>query len=141
MAPRDFFNEFERDLNNLFKMTFSTFNRPVKDMQPYKWYKKDNGLVFVINTLGISKKDVSVQINTERGDPYRYLHVKGQTKMEKIDFENTVELAIRLIMDDEIEDVSYDVRDGLTIVYLKLKKESKEPLLKAKAIESEEFDF
>jgi HSP20 family molecular chaperone IbpA len=134
---RDFFDEFE----NLFKMTFNTFNRPVKDMQPYRFLKKENGYIFVINTLGISKEDLSVQINTEKGDPYRYLHIKGETKLEKFNFENRVELAIRLITNEEIENVAYEVKDGLTIVYLKTKK-NPEDTFKAKYIEnSSELGF
>ncbi len=134
---RDFFEEFE----NLFKMTFNTFNRPVKDMQPYRFLKKDNGYIFVINTLGISKEDLTVQINTEKGDPYRYLHIKGETKLEKFNFENRVELAIRLITNEEIENVAYEVKDGLTIVYLKTKKNPEETF-KAKYIEnSSELGF
>jgi len=127
---RDFFDEFE----NLFKLTFSNFNRPVKDMQPYRYQKTENGYIFVINTLGIGKNDVSVEITSQKGDPYRSLRVSGKTKMEKINFENNVDLAIRLITDEEIEDVAYEVKDGLTIIYLKVKKNIL-PELKAKFIE------
>jgi HSP20 family molecular chaperone IbpA len=136
-----FFDDFDRELTNLFKMTFNTFNRPVKDMQPYNFIKKDNGYIFVINTLGISKEDLTVQITTEKGDPYRYLRIKGETKLEKFNFENRVELAIRLITSEEIESVAYEVKDGLTIVYLKTKKNPEESF-KAKYIEnSSELGF
>jgi HSP20 family molecular chaperone IbpA len=132
--PRDFFEEFEREFNNLFKMTFSTFNRPVKDMQPYRYIKKENGYILVINTLGISKEDIKVQITTEKGDPYRYLHIKGATKLDKFDFENRVDLVIRLYMVEEVEEFAYEVKDGLTVVYLKTKKNPEESF-QAKYIE------
>lgn len=136
---RDFFDEFDREFNKLFRLSFSNFNRPVKDMQPYRLTRTENGLIFTINTLGIDKEDIVVQIKTQKGDPYRQLHVKGTTKMEKINFENNVELAIRLGFEDEIEDVLYEVKNGLTVVYLKLRKEP-ENKLEAKYID-EDFDF
>jgi hypothetical protein len=62
--------------------------------------------------------------------------------MEKIDFENRVELTIRLILEEKIENVAYDVKDGLTIVYIKVKrdKNDKENVIEAKQVD-ENFDF
>jgi len=137
---RDFFDDFENDFARLFKLSFSNFNRPVKDMQPYKLIKNENGYILILNTLGISKTDISVKISTERGDPYPYLRISGKTKMEKFELENTVDLSIRLIIEQEIEDVAFEVKDGLTIVYLKLKKESPEVKLEAKYLD-DNFDF
>jgi HSP20 family molecular chaperone IbpA len=138
---RDFFGDFNRELNDLFKLTFNTFNRPVKDMQPYRYIRKDNGFIFVINTLGIKREDIIVQVTNEQGDPYKQLRVQGKTEMERISFENSVDLAIRLKIEEEIEDVAYEVNNGLTIVYLKLKKVPKQEM-NAKYLEpTEEFDF
>jgi HSP20 family molecular chaperone IbpA len=138
---RDFFGDFNRELNDLFKLTFNTFNRPVKDMQPYRYIRKDNGFIFVINTLGIKREDIIVQVTNEQGDPYKQLRVQGKTEMERINFENSVDLAIRLKIEEEIEDVAYEVNNGLTIVYLKLKKVPKQEM-NAKYLEpTEEFDF
>jgi hypothetical protein len=110
-------------------------------MQPYRFIKKDNGFIFVINTLGIKREDIMVRVNTEQGDPYRYLHVQGKTEMEKINFENAVDLAIRLKIDEEIEDIAYEVHDGLTIVYLKLKQVPKVEMQAKYLDESKDFDF
>jgi HSP20 family molecular chaperone IbpA len=132
-----FFDDFEREINNFFKLSFSNFNRPVKDMQPFQYQKTESGFAIAINTLGISKNDISVEVKTKKGDPYRYLHVSGKTKMEKFNFENNVNMAIRLLIDEEIEEVVYEVKDGLTIVYLKLKSESL-PELKARLIQDEQ---
>ena len=134
---REFFDDFEREINNLFKLSFSNFNRPVKDMQPYQYRKTDTGFVIIVNTLGISKNDISVEVKTKKGDPYRYLHVSGKTKMEKFNFENNVNLAIRLLIDEDIEEVAYEVRDGLTIVHLKLKA-SHLPELTARLVDTED---
>jgi HSP20 family molecular chaperone IbpA len=135
-----FFDEFDRELNKLFRLSFNNFNRPVKDMQPYRYVRTDNGYIIVINTLGIGKSDIEVKINREKGDAYPTLQVKGSTVMEKIGFKNTVDTALRLGFDEDIEDVKYEVKDGLTIIYLKLKKTESENLIKAKYVD-EDFDF
>jgi HSP20 family molecular chaperone IbpA len=136
----NFFDDFERDFAKLFKLSFSNFNRPVKDMQPYKLIKTENGYILILNTLGVSKNDLSVKIGKEKGDPYAHLRVSGKTVMEKFQLENNVDLSIRLIIDEEIEDVVYEVKDGLTVVYLKLKKKEPEVKIEAKYID-EDFDF
>jgi len=135
-----FFDEFDRELSKLFRLSFSNFNRPVKDMQPYKYHKVENGYIFVINTLGISKNDISIKITNEKGVPYPMLKIQGKTMMEKIKFENSVDLGILLGFDEDIEEVVYEVKDGLTVVYLKLKKAEPEMNIEAKYID-EEFDF
>lgn len=129
----DFFDEFA----DLFKLSFSNFNRPVKDMQPYRYERTENGFIFIVNTLGINKNDILVEINVQQGDPYRYLHIKGSTEMEKINFKNSVDLAIRLRITEDIEELAYEVKDGLTIVYIKLKKGTM-PEIVAKYVESPE---
>jgi HSP20 family molecular chaperone IbpA len=134
------FDSFDNELNKLFRLSFSNFNRPVKDMQPYKYIRTDNGFIFVINTLGISKTDVQVSVANDKGDPYPTLRVKGKTMMEKVQFENTVDLALRLVIDEEVEEVAYEVKDGLTIIYLKLKKPEPTSKIEAKYID-ENFDF
>jgi HSP20 family molecular chaperone IbpA len=138
---RDFFGDFNREINDLFKLTFNTFNRPVKDMQPYRYIKKDNGFIFVVNTLGIKREDIIVQITNEQGDPYKQLRVQGKTEMERINFENSVDLAIRLKIEEEIEEIAYEVNNGLTIIYLKIKKVPKQEMSAKYLEQNEEFDF
>jgi HSP20 family molecular chaperone IbpA len=135
-----FFEDFEREWNRFFKLSFSNFNRPVKDMQPYKLMKSEKGYAVILNTLGIAREDLEVKVAHNKGEPFPTLFVKGKTLMGKLNFENTVDLAIRLNTDERIEDVMYEVKDGLTIVYLKL--EEKEPKIKieAKYID-DDFDF
>jgi HSP20 family molecular chaperone IbpA len=136
---RDFFDEFNREMNELFKLSHSFFNRPVKDMQPYHLVKVDNGYIVVINTLGIDKEDIMVELKTKQGSPYKYLHVSGKTKMEKINFENNVDLAIALHMGSDIVDLTYNIKNGLTVVFLKMSEPKVE--LEAKFVEDDAFDF
>jgi len=132
----EFFNEF-------FKLKTNNFNRPVKDMQPYHYIQNENGFTFVINTLGINKKDIEVEIGTQPGEPYRILTIKGATKMPSISFENRIDVSVRLRFDDEIEDLAYETKDGLTIIYLKVKVDKpEEKKLEARELNSDEdFDF
>jgi HSP20 family molecular chaperone IbpA len=134
------FDEFDREFNKLFRLSFSNFNRPVKDMQPYKYIATENGFIFVINTLGINKSDLQVSLANEKGDPYPTLRIKGKTMMEKVKFENTVDLALRLVIEEKVEEVAYEVKDGLTIIYLRLKKSEPENKIEAKLVD-DNFDF
>jgi HSP20 family molecular chaperone IbpA len=137
----DDFEGFHRDFNDLFNLVFSNFNRPVKDMQPYKVVRKENGIIFVLNTLGINRDDIFVEISNKKGDPYRYLNVKGSTVMEKIDFKNNVDFSIRLKFDDEITNLAYDVKDGLTVIYMKFKEVEPLKMIQARRIDEIEEDL
>jgi HSP20 family molecular chaperone IbpA len=109
-------------------------------MKPYKIVRKDGGIIFVLNTLGISQDDLSIEIANKKGDPYRYLNVKGTTEMEKIDFSNKVDFSIRLLFDDEIKKLAYEVKDGLTIIYMKFEESKKIEALEAKLLEEGDDD-
>jgi HSP20 family molecular chaperone IbpA len=126
-------------MNDNFKFLHSFFNRPVKDMQPFQPMRVENGFIVVINTLGIDKEDIMVEIKNKKGSPYKYLHITGKTKMEKINFENNVDLAISLNIEDDIAELTYNVKNGLTIVFLKTAEPKVE--LEAKFVETDGFDF
>ena len=109
------------DFENMFDRLTSRFNRPVMDQQPYSVYSSEKGFIVVCNTLGIDKNDIKVNVTKEQGNPYPVLSVTGDSKIEKINFSNSVNLRIRLKLNDEIESVSYESKNGLTLVYLKVK--------------------
>ena len=116
----DFFGDFD----GLFSSLYSRFQRPVKDQSPYAVYKSPGkGYIVVCNTLGIDKEDLSVNIEKEKGRPFPILKVKGKTEIQKINFSNTVDLALQLKLDSEIKDVKYEMKNGLTIVYIATKVE------------------
>ena len=137
----DFFNDF----GDLFPNLWNKFNRPVKDQFPYSLYKADNkGYIVVCNTLGIDKKDLSVNVVKEKGRSYPTLRVKGETDIENIGFHNMVDLAISLKLENPIDDVKYEVRNGLTLVYIKTKLPDEEPKIEATLLEndgSDSFDW
>lgn len=133
---------FDNDFNNFFESMWNNFNRPVKDMRPVSMKRDgDKGYIVTVNTLGIDKNDIRVSFEKEKGRPYPILKVEGQTKLDKIDFENKVNIGATLKIDEEIESVNYECKNGLTIVYIKI-KQAKVKRLEAKSIENgDEFDW
>lgn len=122
------FGNFD-DFDDIFGRLYNNFNRPVKDMKPFKAFKVDDkGYIIVCNTLGMNKDNLQVHIEREKGRPYPILKIKGETSIERINFTNSVDLGIQLKFDEEIEEVHYEVKDGLTTVYIKLKEEVKEEI-------------
>lgn len=126
----DFFDNFE----SMFDRLSNRFNRPVKDQSPFSVYSTDKGYIIVCNTLGIDKDDLKVNIKKEQGNPYPVLAIVGNSKIEKINFANNVDLRIRLKLNEEIESVSYETKNGLTLVYLKVKSVKPE-MMEAKYID------
>lgn len=126
----DFFDDFE----NIFDRLSSRFQRPVKDQNPFSVYSSEKGYIIVCNTLGIDKDDLKINVKKEQGNPFPVLSVSGSSRIEKINFSNNVDLRIRLRLSEKIDSVSYETKNGLTLVYLKT--ETKEPeMLEAKPIE------
>ena len=124
-GSNSYFDEFD----NMFNKVYNVFNRPVKDMKPFRTFQVDDkGFIIVCNTTGIDPDKITVKIEKEQGRPYPILKITGETKIERIDFENRVNLGIELRLDREIEKLSYEVKNGLTTVYIKLKGEQKDVL-------------
>ena len=91
------------------------FNRPVKDMTPYKVIKKDGKTIVVLNTLGISPDDIKVQV--EAGElSTQILHVSGKTRNDLCgkDYDINMKLAIR----KPIKKIEWESKDGLTYLTL-----------------------
>lgn len=125
------------DFDGLFSSLWNRYTRPVREVSAYTVYKAPGkGYIVVCNTLGIDKNDLSVNIEKEKGRPYPILKVKGKTDIEKINFSNSVDLAIQLKLDEEINDVKYEMKNGLTIIYIAVKIEET-PKLEASYIEND----
>ena len=133
------FNNFDE----FFNLMWNRFNRPVKDQYPCSVYSADGkGYVIVCNTLGMDKNDLSVKIEKQKGCPNPILHIKGATNLSKIQFNNTVDISIELRFEHTIEEVNYEVKNGLTTVYIKCKEFNQDPGLSAKYIDSDDaFDW
>ena len=120
----DFFDEFE----DMFDRLSYRFNRPVKENQGFSVYTSEKGYIVVVNTLGIDRKDLSVNISKDKGNPYPVLHIKGECKLDNINFANNIDLRIRLKIDEDIKEVTYNCINGLTLVYLSVKHDEPEKI-------------
>lgn len=130
----DFFNDFD----DIFSKMWNKFSRPVQDQTPYSVYvAPGKGYVVVCNTLGMDRNDLTVNIEKHKGSPYPTLRIKGETTLEKINFHNKIDMAIQLKLEDSIESISYEVKNGLTTVFLKVKIEE-EPKIEARCIDDNE---
>lgn len=112
---------FFDDFNDMFSGMFNRFRRPVLDQKYFNVYKKDKGYIIVFNTLGMSKDDIKISVEKQKGSPYKILRITGEKDIADIAFHNSVDMAVSLNFKDEIESTSYTVNDGLTKVYLKVK--------------------
>lgn len=104
-----------------FDLLFNRFTRPVKDMSPYKVIHDTNKITIVVNTLGLSKDDVKVDLDADK-----VLTIKGETTLDDITFNNIVNIGLSLAsLKQEIESIDYTVKDGLTYVNVNLREREK----------------
>lgn len=111
------FNFFDFDfLEDLY-----SFNRPVKDMHPYRLIKKENNLTIILNTLGISPEDLKIEIKAGEIENRQVLSVNGKTHDDILD--QDCEVNMQFYISQSIEDIKWKNKNGFT--YLELY--SKEP--------------
>ena len=98
------------------------FSRPFKDMSPIKFFKNEDGYVGYCLTTGI--KPESVEVKPEDG----YIKVNGFTKDEEFNEEFSQSFCVKVNPDiyKNIEELTYTSKDGVTKIYLKVKKADKE---------------
>lgn len=96
------------------------FNRPVKDMTPFKAVEKDGKLVVILNTLGISPENIHVDV--ESGDHYypQYLKIDGKTLNPITEEEHNINM--RLGVYKEISNIDWENKDGLTYLEIEFMK-------------------
>lgn len=93
------------------------FNRPVKDMTPYKIVRNEDKTILILNTLGISPDDIEVEVTP--GDSLytsQYLHVSGKTKDELSDKEYNINM--KFTMKKPVKKIEWESRNGLTYLSL-----------------------
>lgn len=132
---------FFNNSDNFFDDLFNTFNRPVKDVKPFNIYPVEGrGYIVIVNTLGIDKDKLKVSLKTANGRAYPTLTIQGETKIDKINFENKVNLSVILKIPEKIENISYDSKNGLTSIYIETTK-NPEITMDAKSIEDGSIDW
>jgi len=125
-----FFNEFN-DFDAIFDKAFYNFNRDIKDQYPYKIKKYDDRIVIVHNILGVSAKDIKIDVTKDNRS--EYLVISGSTKNETLDTTFSINTRFEINAND-IENIEYMADNGLLYVTIYTKKPIK-PNINIKRIE------
>jgi len=131
-------------LFDLLDDTFGTFNRPFKEIEKYKLYKKDNGYyLFVANAIGIDNDNIEVSLEQpETGiRVYPRLVIKGKKKNPINEYEYEVNYSANLLIKEPIESINYDLSDGVLNVILKTKEPDASQKLTASRVDLSKFEW
>ncbi len=108
-----------------FDDVFSFFGTPstviyntagTKDMKPIAWTKTKTGYKSVCRTVGINPDDLKVEITTHS------VRINGKTKYEDEEYSVNYEAPIAKEIISNIDKVEYKSLNGLTYIYITLKK-------------------
>lgn len=103
---------------DLFDLIYKSWARPVKEVTGTKVIKTDEGYKVVVNVLGISKDDLSINLDE------RYINIKGETKIEEIEFTNKVNYQL-YVGDINIDKITYTLKDGFAYINVRVKNSNK----------------
>lgn len=112
----------------LFSQAGLAFNRPIKNIKPYKVYECEDGYFISVDTLGINEEDIKVKMDNDclviTGESTQDLFI---TKNKNDCIQEKYSQNIRLKLSDKlyhsISDIKYDTKNGVTVIRIKTKKE------------------
>ncbi|MFL0194478.1 hypothetical protein ACJDU8_02660 [Clostridium sp. WILCCON 0269] len=87
-----------------------------KDMSPVCWEEAPNGYKATCRTVGIRPEDVKVILKDDN------IHVSGKSVLDNYDYCVSYNLPLDWNIRNNIECIDYRTQDGITIVYLNVKK-------------------
>jgi HSP20 family molecular chaperone IbpA len=102
-----------------FTKSWLRFNRPLHEIDGYKVFPvkgNPNGLILVVNTVGIRPEDVSVTCSQSKT-----LHIVGKTEVEALGESNSVDMSLNINVANPIEKIASKTEDGLTYIYMLFK--------------------
>lgn len=103
---------------DFFDLVLKSWERPVREATGYKFIEVDDGYQIVLNALGIKEADIEIKVD---GD---ILSVYGKTENEAIHFTNSVNYKFSVArIKNDLQEVKYELQDGLLIVHLLTNKE------------------
>ena len=89
------------------------FHRPLKDMSPYTYQIIEGKGQLILNTLGVSPDDISVEVKASpNGDNYQALTISGKTK--KLEKEYSVNMTFQI--KNKIKAIDWESSDGVTVL-------------------------
>lgn len=98
---------------DFFDLVLKSWERPVREATGYKFIEVDDGYQIVLNALGIKEEDIEIKVDRET------LSVHGKTENEAIHFTNSVNYKFSIArIKNELQEVKYELQDGLLIVHL-----------------------
>jgi HSP20 family molecular chaperone IbpA len=92
-----------------FNDKFYSFKRPMLERQGWWSTEKDGKLVLLLNVLGVSKEDISLEVASAPNNK-QYLNVSGSTKNEFFDKDFSVKM--QFLIQEPMKDVTWDVENG-----------------------------
>lgn len=92
---------------------FYFFRRPMLERKGWYSTEKDGKLVLLLNVLGVSKEDISIEVNSAPNNK-QYLNVSGSTKNEFFDKDFSVKM--QFLIEEPMKDISWDVKNGFLTV-------------------------
>lgn len=99
-----------------------TYTRATQDSKPWQMVKEDKKTTIVFNALGIKKEDIKIDVIQEGHS--EYLTISGETKNEQLN--KTYSVNGRFGIDSaEIDNISWDVKDGLLNIEIAFKEPTK----------------
>ena len=100
------------------------FSRPFKEIDYAKMYRhpENKGYIVVINALGISNDNIKVEFKPATNVSLPTLTVTGTQTNEFSKKTYSVNYSAGIRIEEEIEDVVYDCKDGLCTIFFKTKQ-------------------
>jgi HSP20 family molecular chaperone IbpA len=97
------------------------YSRPTKDRFPYWVDQKEDGKInLVINAVGVSEKDVQVEVKSSESPNIEYLVVKGESKNDWMDTNYSINMTFSMYR--HIEEINWYTKDGLLYLEISLKQ-------------------
>lgn len=90
------------------------FNRPVKDMLPYRFYEEEGKTIIVLNTLGISPDDIVISVESKPAS--KLIKIKGSTRDDVTKTDYNVNMNFECY--SEITNIDWESKNGLTYLYV-----------------------
>lgn len=117
-------NDFTGGLNDFFdgflKPINLKFQTPNQDMKPTYFEKTKNGYKATCRSVGIDSKDIDVKLKDD------YIHLEGKTEMDGYTYSVSYDIPILDDIRDNIENIRYKTKNGITIIYINTKRKLKQ---------------